>query len=124
MNVRCYADNVILVLEPQPTETASGLSIVHTRAAGAREHRTARVIASGPGYKRGCCGTFVPNEVVPGDRVVVDAMAGQNYAFDLNAPRQNKSADFQELVGERGEFRIVRFDEILCVLTEEAVAAE
>jgi len=118
-------DNVILVLEPQPTQTASGLSIVHNRSPGAREHRTAKVLASGPGYKRGCCGAFVENQVKPGDRVIVDALAGQNFAFDLTAPRQNKSAEFQELVGERGEFRIVRHDEILAIIDEcVGIAAE
>lgn len=123
--MKAYADNVILALEPLPKETASGLAIVHNRAPGAREHRTARVIASGPGFKRSCCGAFVPNEAKPGDRVIVDAIAGQNYAFDLTVPRQNKSAEFQEIVGERGEFRIVRHEEILGIIEEDArVAAE
>lgn len=123
--IRCYADNVVLVMEPLPTETASGLAIVHNRSPGARESRTARVLASGPGYHRKCCGGFVPNEVREGDRVIVDALAGQNFAFDLNAPRQNKSAEFQELVGDRGEFRIVREEEILGIIEEGArVAAE
>lgn len=123
--IQAYADNVVIVLEPQQTETASGIVMVHTRGPGARESRTARVIASGPGYHRRCCGGFVPNEIKEGDRVIVDAMAGQNFAFDLNAPRQNKSAEFQELVGERGEFRIVREEEILAIIEEGvAVAAE
>jgi hypothetical protein len=58
---------------------------------------------------------FVANEVQPGDRVIVDALAGQNYALDLSVPRHNKSTQFQELFGERGEFRIVREQEILAV---------
>lgn len=124
MTFRAYQDNVVIVLEDQPSETASGLAIVHTRAAGAREHRTARVVESGPGYYTRL-GAFIPNTVRAGERVVVDAMAGQNYAFDLTVPRHNKSTEFQELFGDRGQFRIVREAEILAVLDGDvAVAAE
>ena len=123
--IRPYSDNVILQLEPPPKETASGIALVHTRAAGAREHRFARVIASGPGFKRPCCGAFVPNETKPGDRVIVDALAGQNYDMDLHAPRFNKSAEFHELFGERADFRIAREEEVLAIVEEDArVAAE
>jgi hypothetical protein len=67
----------------------------------------------------------VPNTVQPGDRVIVDARAGQNYDMDLTTPRHNKPTEFQELVGERGEFRIVREEEILAVIEEDvALAAE
>lgn len=125
MRIKPFADNVLLVMEPQPTETASGLAIVHTRGPGARESRTARVLESGPGYHKPCCGEFIPNETKPGDRVLVDAMAGQIYALDLTAPRHNKSSEFQELLGERGEFRLVREDEILAIIDDGvAVAAE
>jgi hypothetical protein len=65
----------------------------------------------------------VPNTVKVGDRVIVDALAGQNYALDLSVPRHNKTQEFQELFGDRGEFRIVREEEILGVLVDE-VAAE
>lgn len=123
MTIRAYQDNCIIVLEPIETETKSGLAIVHNRAPGAREQRTARVIASGPGYYTRL-GALVPNTVKAGDRVMVDAMAGQNYAMDLTVPRHNKSAEFGELFGDRGEFRIVREQEILAVIDDEAQAAE
>lgn len=113
--IRAYQDNVVIVLDPQETETKSGIAIVHNRSPGAREHRTARVIASGPGYHTRL-GALVPNEVKAGDRVLVDAVAGQNYAMDLTVPRHNKSSQFGELFGDRGEFRIVREQEILGVL--------
>jgi co-chaperonin GroES (HSP10) len=115
MTFKAYADNVVIVLEPLPTETASGIAMVRTSAKGARESRTARVVASGPGY-RTRLGALVPNELKEGDRVVVDALAGQNYALDLTIPRHNKNNEFQELFGERGEFRIIRQDEALAVL--------
>ena len=121
--MKAYADNVVIVLDPLETETASGIAIVHTRAPGAREHRTARVIASGPGYYTKL-GALIPNEAKPGDRVIVDAVAGQNYSMDLTIPRHNKSSEFQELFGDRGEFRIIRHDEIIAILEDEAKAAE
>jgi co-chaperonin GroES (HSP10) len=124
MTFRAYADNVVIQLLPRETETASGLAIVHSGKSGAREHRKARVLASGPGYRRpvkGGCGEvyggiLVPNEVQPGDIVLVDALAGQNYDFDLTVPRHNKSAEFQDMFGDAGEFRIVREQEILAVV--------
>ena len=120
MNLQAYADNIVLVLEPKPTETASGLTLVHSGSRGARESRAARVLRSGKGYHRPCCGGFVPNEVKEGDRVLVDAQCGQNFDLDLTTPRHNKSAEFQELIGERGEFRVVRHDEVLAVIEEGA----
>ena len=129
MTFRAYADNVVLALEPRPTQTASGLHTPHSGESGAREHRIARVVQSGPGYwtrmgkrdARGMYATgwrdvFVANTVKPGDRVIVDALAGQDYAMDLTIPRHNKSQEFQVLFGDRGEFRIVREEEILGVL--------
>ena len=115
MTLRAYADNVVLAFEPRETQTASGLALVHGAKTGARDHRIARVVASGPGYHKPS-GLFVPNEVKTGDRVIVDALAGQNYQMDLSVPRHNKSQEFQELFGDRGEFRIVREEEILGVL--------
>jgi co-chaperonin GroES (HSP10) len=130
MTFRAYADNVVIQIEPRETQTESGLTLVHGGKNGAREHRTARVVASGPGYYRskpgGANGTergvFVPNEVKPGMRVIVDALAGQDYALDLSVPRHNKSAEFQELFGDKGEFRIVREEEILAVIEDSAAA--
>ena len=123
MTFRAYQDNVIIVLDPLETETASGLALVHNRRPGAREQRTARVLASGPGYFTKL-GALVPNTVKAGDRVMVDAVAGQNYDMDLTVPRHNKSPGFDGLFGDRGEFRIVREQEILAVFEDEAQAAE
>lgn len=120
--MKAYADNVIIVLEPLPTETASGIAMVRMNK-NTKESRTARVVASGPGYTN-ARGVFVPNEVKPGDRVIVDALAGQHYQLDLTVPRHNKSSEFQELFGERGEFRIVREQEILGIVEDDAKAAE
>ena len=129
MTFRPYGDNVVIVLEPLETETASGIALVQG-GARARDHRTARVIASGPGYTARIGkqehGTnawswrdiFIPNEVKPGDRVIVDALAGQDYAMDLTVPRHNKPQEFGELFGDRGQFRIVREGEILGVVEE------
>jgi co-chaperonin GroES (HSP10) len=108
---RAYQDNVVLSLDPLEKQTASGLAIVDSKP----KHRWATVIASGPGFYTSLH-ALIANEVQPGDRVIVDALAGQNYALDLSVPRHNKSTQFQELFGERGEFRIVREQEILAVL--------
>lgn len=119
--IRPYADNVIIELEPLSHTTKTGIHVVQHNA-NRRGHRTAKVIASGPGYYSiptySRPATLIPNETRPGDRVVVDALAGQDYSLDFNAPRHNKSPEFQELFGRGGEFRIVREQEILGVLEE------
>lgn len=131
--IRMTSDNVLIQLEEPPAQTASGIHVVHDRKAGARETRTARVLASGPGHygqirKRlgdetyTVDGPFIPNETKAGDRVLVDAMAGQNYDFDVSVPRHNKAESFLEWFGEKGEFRICREAEILCALDEEQAA--
>lgn len=83
----------------------------------AKDSRWAKVIASGPGYRmqraagaRGSQdGPFVPNETKPGDRVLVDALAGDEWDDSLTTPRHNgKDGDF-------GELRWVRESEILAV---------
>lgn len=127
--IRAYADNVILRLEERARETKSGIALVHGAKKGARAHRTAIVVAVGPGHFVGCraCGGerghFVPTSVRVGERVVVDELAGQNYDMDLSVTRGNKSAEFQELFGERGHFRIVREAEILAVVESGAEVA-
>jgi len=128
--LRMLSDNCLIALEPPPNETASGIAIVHSRAPGAKEHRTARVLSVGPGHYPGCksCGgergTFVPTSLVAGDRIMVDAMCGNRYDFDVSAVRQNERAEFDAMLGERGEFRVIREAEALCVVAEEAQAAE
>lgn len=123
-------DNILVVLEPEPTETASGIAIVHTRAPGAKEHRVARVLAVGPGHYPGCksCGgqrsTFVPTSLVAGDRILVTATCGAKWDFDVSSVRQNEHPEFDSILGERGNFRVIREAEALAVLSEEARAAE
>ena len=125
-------DNVLIVLEPLETVSPGGLTIVPGNPKRMRGSRTARVIASGPGYwytRRQRIGdrqfsapteVFVPNETKPGDRVIVDADHGQDYKLDLEIPRHNLSTEFQELLGERAEFRMVRESgEILAILDED-----
>lgn len=127
MNFRPLADNVLLMIEEQPKETASGLALVHNRSPGAREHRTARVIASGPGYTKGCCKQFIPNTVKPGDRVIVDALCGDKlkWDFDVSEVRQNSIPEFDHVGLLRGQMRVVRESEILAVVEDDvSVAAE
>lgn len=137
--IRPYADNVVLVLEPLETQSAGGLTLVNLKDPKdrIRGSRTARVIASGPGYwysrrRRFGNGTyseptevFVPNETKPGDRVIVDANPGQDYRLDITIPRTNLNASFTELLGDKAEFRVVREAEIYAILeADEALAAE
>ena len=121
--MRPYADNVWIELEPLPTQTASGLFIPQQSRAGARGSRMATVVASGPGHYRqrrdGANGTrdsvFIPNETKPGDRVIVDAMAGQavqGLELELSLPRHNPHGDF-------GDSRIVREAEILAIISSD-----
>lgn len=124
MTFRPYADNVLIVLEPEPTETKSGLAMVRLRGPGARYSRTARVVATGPGYFDERLQRFIPNQIQAGERVIVDALAGQDYSLDLTVPRHNKGIEFQELLGERGQFRVVREQEILAVISDEAVIGD
>ncbi len=129
--LRMLADNVLISLEPPPSETASGIAIVHTRAPGAKEHRTARVLSVGPGHYPGCksCGgvkrAFIPTSLVAGDRIMVDATCGQSWSFDVSSVRQNERTEFDAMLGERGNYRVIREAEALAVIAEEqAVAAE
>ncbi len=132
---RPLADNVLIILEPEPTETRSGLAMVRTKGPGARGSRTARVIASGPGYFGRStylepAGVFHPNELKPGDRILVDALAGNTWDWDVSAPRNN-GVDTSlpyfaglSLTGERVEARVIRESEALAVLADDAVVGE
>lgn len=130
MTLRMVSDNVLIRMEPEPTETASGIALVHTRAPGAKEHRTALVLAVGPGHYDGCkaCGGprghFIPTTLVAGDRIVIDAVAGSKWDLDVSAVRTRPTTEFEELLGERGDYRVIRESEALGVLEEEAQAAE
>ena len=138
-------DNVILKLDPLEAVSSGGVVMIDQTCLSG--HRFATVVASGPGHyrkslKRGP-GTvvnksgdqfytvdghaFIPNETKPGDRVVIGKHAGTDFRLDLHVPRHNKGQHFEELVGERGEFRIVREEEIEGELVDEvdvAAAAE
>lgn len=128
MSIRPTQDNVFLVIEPEATVTASGLHVVTDDKKARLRGRIARVIASGPGYYRSVrrklgdrtysapTEVFVPNETKPGDLVIVDANSHQDYRLDLNIPRHNLSAEFKELLGEKGEFLAVREEEILGII--------
>lgn len=128
MTFRAFADNVLIELIPHATETASGILLARLTGDRATEHRKARVIASGPGrYTR--LGSLVPNEVKPGDVVVVSALCGDKTnwsSFDVgDAPRANEeNARVESVAGERGNYRVIRHDEILAVIEAEAQAAE
>jgi len=124
--LKAYADNVILLLEPEPTKIGSFWIAPKQNVRGSR---TARVLSSGPGYHREPSysnpqGVFIENQVKPGDRVIVDALAGQNYQLDLSVPRHNKDQEFKDLLGDKGEFRIVREAEILALIDDDVVDAE
>jgi co-chaperonin GroES (HSP10) len=114
-------DNVLIRLLPRPEKTASGIHTPHMKPANVTEHREAVVIASGPGYFTRL-GKLVPNTVQPGQRVIVEAKAGDVYHGALSVPRFNKASEFEEVDGMRGELRIIREQEILCVMDEEAAA--
>ena len=137
--VRMTQDNILLELEPLETSTPGG--IVHPGFVYEKNRsgevkikrdprlrkgvRFGRVLAAGPGHFPGCraCGgqrcTFIPTEVRVGDRVVVDALAGQDYSLDVTAPRHHKRAQqFQALSDRVGEFRVVREGEIHGVDTD------
>jgi len=118
MTLRAYADNVVIRLEPLATMTASGLHLPGTQKTKQTGSREATVMAVGPGHVRPN-GVLVPTQVQVGERVIVDALAGQNYDMDLSVPRHNKPVEWAD---SQGEFRIVREDEILCVVEREAAA--
>lgn len=132
---RPLADNVLVVLEPEPTETATGIQMVRLRGPGARYSRTAHVIASGPGYFGRPtflhpAGLFHANKLQPGDRVIVDALCGNNWEWDVGeAPRQNDNPEVPFLAAPsvavgRQEYRVIREQEALAVLDEGAVLGE
>jgi chaperonin GroES len=111
--IRAYADNVVLKFLPRPKKTAGGLIHIPDTVAESRVGtREAEVMAVGPGHTTRQ-GKFIPTCVQVGELVLVDALAGQNYDLDLTAPRHNKPTEWAD---ERGEMRIVREDEILCVI--------
>lgn len=126
------ADNVWIRMSPVGRrETESGLTVIEKEAYH-RGARRALVLASGKGYyrKRKHAGgetlgpwteetsVFVPNETKAGDVVLVDALAGDNWDFNFNVPRHNKSPEFQALFDVPGEYRCIREDQILGVVED------
>ena len=124
MKFRAFADNVLIELLPLETQTSSGLHLANPDP----PTREAKVLSSGPGhYSR--LGVLIPNEVKEGDRVIVSKLCGDktNWSkFDVgDAPRANEKNAVVEFDGAaRGNLRVVRHDEILCVIEREAQAAE
>jgi co-chaperonin GroES (HSP10) len=131
--VRPLDDNVLLYLKPRPERMAgSRLILPATRAGKATGAREAIVLATGPGWRlRGGRGPLVPTGVEPGQCVVVDARAGQDWALDVGKPRTNpigcQWTSFPvpcDLERPGGEYRIVRADEILFELVDQTPEAE
>lgn len=107
--IRAYSDNVVLEWIPE-ADKKGPIFLPQNRKVG--KTRRARVIASGPGYYRdNGHGAFIPNEVKPGDVVLVDRQAGQHYELDNYTVRQNQETVY-------GEGRVVRHDEILAIVEE------
>jgi co-chaperonin GroES (HSP10) len=118
--IRAIQDNVVVKFVPRPAVTSGGLHIPQTAGARKTGVREAEVMAVGPGHFRDSGhGGFVPTSVRVGETVLVDELAGQDYRLDLNVPRHNKGAGFGD---ERGEFRIVREDEIHAVVERDGAA--
>lgn len=132
--IRPTADNVVLRLLPGDAVSAGGIHIPEMARKGKRlEARKAVVVAVGPGHyeqrKRTLGstqyttdGAFIPTQVKPGDIVLVDPQAGQDYTLDLSIPRHNRPATLDAIADERGEFRICREGELLGVVEEDGAA--
>jgi co-chaperonin GroES (HSP10) len=129
-------DNVLLALEPIETRTQSGIVLPDFEYIDEGKHkgktkkrngdvRFAKVLSVGPGYHPGCkrCGgcktTLIPTQLKPGDRVLVPALAGEDYTMDVTAPRHHTQAhEFKEFGGETGEMRIVREGQVLALVED------
>lgn len=119
MTFRATQDNILIKFQPRPPVTASGLIHIPQTVTESRVGtREAVVLAAGPGHTSRQ-GKFIPTAVKVGETVLVDALAGQNYDMDLSVPRHNKPTEWAD---DRGEFRIVREDEILCVVERDEAA--
>lgn len=126
--VRPLEDNVVLYLKPRPERMAGSLLVMPgNRQAKGNGAREAIVLATGPGWRlRGGRGPLVTTEVEPGQCVVVDEKAGQDWSLDVSQPRTNPSGCEWESFPvptkhERpgGCYRVVRADEILFELVDQ-----
>jgi len=114
--IRAVQDNVILRFLPPPERAPGGLLFIPDTA---RPEKTARaeVVAVGPGYFRDSGhGRFIPTTLRPGEVVLIERQAGQDFALDINVPRTNKETTWAD---KHGDFRIVREDEVLAVVEAE-----
>lgn len=125
--MRPYADNCLIELEPiQERKTEGGVIVPGTKPKGSGT-RAARVLAVGPGHHgrpsfKHPEGAFIPTTVQCGQRVLVDALAGDDWSWELSSPRHNpKGAEFVKTGEARATYRCVREGEILGVLEEGAV---
>jgi co-chaperonin GroES (HSP10) len=127
--LRMTSDNVLIQLEPLETQTKSGIFLPDLAKGSRRqgtELRKATVLAIGPGHNPGCkkCGgqksTFIPTSLKPGDKVLVPALAGEDYILDVSAPRHYQNApEFKNFDEHEGELRIVREEQIVCAFEAE-----
>lgn len=118
---RPYADNVFIKLEP--LDKIGSIHLPENADRAIKGCRVGRVLKAGPGYWGRPTylhpkGIFHQSEINAGDRVVVAWLAGNIYDWDLTKPRLNERAEFEALDGERGEFRMVREQEIIAVIEE------
>jgi co-chaperonin GroES (HSP10) len=116
MRIRATQDNVIVRIVPEPDQTKSGLFLPQNRQAITNGTKRAEVIAVGPGYYRDSGhGRFIPTTLKPGQIILVDVHAGQDYRFDISVPRHNKKVEWGD---KHGEFRIIREEEALALVEE------
>jgi len=115
--IRTTQDNVLIQFLPPPKMAPGGIIFLPDNARPEQTLR-AEVIAVGPGYYRDSGhGRFVPTTLKPGNVVLVDRQAGQDYSMDVSAPRQNaKGADWGD---SKTGYRMVREEEVLAVVEEE-----
>ncbi len=112
---RAKQDNVLIRLLPRETQSKGGIHLPATRKHNRVGVREGEVLAVGPGhYRDSGFGALVPTTVKVGEIVLIDELAGQDYALDNYRPRQNpKGADWDS---DGSEYRVVREDEIHAVV--------
>lgn len=108
--IRPTQDNVLIQFLPPPKLAPGGIIFLPDTAKPEQTLR-AEVVAVGPGYYRDSGhGRFIPTTLQPGEVVLVDRQAGQDYTLDVSAPRQNaRGSDW-------GDYRMVREEEVLAVV--------
>lgn len=115
MLFKAYKDNVFIVPEKHERTTAAGLVLPDT-ANGTEYGRrmlAGRVIDAGPGGM-GDDGSFWDVDVEVGDRVLVDVEAGELVVVGSDIP-----AKLAPEMEPGTEIRVVRNNEIACVVEDE-----